>query len=187
MMDSRYSEFLATKAPRAHASGAEPSPLPDHLFDFQKEVTSFAILQGRAGMYLDTGLGKTRCELEWSWQALHHLKGNAQALILTPLAVAKQMEREGQSLGYDCRVIRDQSEARTGINICNYDRLEKLDVDAFGAVALDESSILKSFGGKMASALIDAFAHHMIRLRKGLRRFESLWEMYLLEQWGEVP
>lgn len=32
-----------------------------------------------------------------------------------------------------------------------------------------------------------AFAHHMIRLRKGLRRFESLWELYLLEQWGEVP
>ena len=31
------------------------------------------------------------------------------------------------------------------------------------------------------------FAHHMIRLRKGLRRFETVWEMYLLEQWGEVP
>lgn len=32
-----------------------------------------------------------------------------------------------------------------------------------------------------------AFAHHMIRLRKGLRRFETLWEMYHLEQIGEVP
>lgn len=31
------------------------------------------------------------------------------------------------------------------------------------------------------------YAHHMIRLKKGLRRFESLWEMYLVEQWGEIP
>ena len=31
------------------------------------------------------------------------------------------------------------------------------------------------------------YAHHMIRLRKGLRRFETLLEMYLLEQWGEIP
>lgn len=164
MMDARYADFLSSKAPRARSSGAEPSPLPGHLFDFQKEVTAFAIRQGRAGIYLDTGLGKTRCELEWSWQALHHLTGKAQALVLTPLAVAKQMEREGQSLGYDCRVIRDQSEARTGINICNYDRLEKIDVDSFGAVALDESSILKSFGGKTASSLISSFAGHRFRL-----------------------
>jgi hypothetical protein len=60
------------------------------------------------------------------------------ALILTPLAVAKQIEREAVRFGYDARVIRDQSEARAGINICNYDRLDKLDTDAFGAVVLDE-------------------------------------------------
>ena len=44
--------------------------------------------------------------------------------ILTPLAVARQMEREAHARGYDARVIRDQSEARAGINICNYDRLD---------------------------------------------------------------
>lgn len=31
------------------------------------------------------------------------------------------------------------------------------------------------------------YAHHMIRLRKGLRRFETLSEMYLVEVWGEIP
>lgn len=161
-MDSRYAEFLARKAPRAMASGVEPKALPDHLFDFQKHCVDFAIRQGRAGLYLDTGLGKTRCQLEWASQCAE--ASNGRALILTPLAVAKQMEREARELGYEARVIRDQSEAIDGINICNYDRLDKIDADSFGAVSLDESSILKSFGGKTAENIIGLFKHHRFRL-----------------------
>lgn len=161
-MDARYAEFLASKAPRAQSNGIEPKTIPDHLFDFQQACAEFAIRQGRAGIYLDTGLGKTRVQLEWAAQSLK--ASNGKALILTPLAVAKQIEREGQSLGYDCRVIREQADAKPGINICNYDRLDKLQVDEFGAVSLDESSILKSFGGKTTTALIDAFSHHRFRM-----------------------
>jgi len=62
------------------------------------------------------------------------------------------------------RVIRDQSGAGPGINVCNYDRMELLDPDAFGAVSLDESSILKSFGGKTSQFLTKAFASHRFRL-----------------------
>lgn len=161
-MDARYSDFLASKAPRAQAAGIEPTALPGHLFDFQQACVDFIIRQGRAGLYLDTGLGKTRCQLEWARQAADG--SNGSALILTPLAVAKQIEREGQALDYDCRVIREQSDARSGINICNYDRLDKLEPDAFGAVSLDESSVLKSFGGKTTTALIETFSHHRFRL-----------------------
>lgn len=161
---NRYADFLASKAPRAMASGVDPGSPVSHLFDFQQHCVDFAVRQGRAGLYLDTGLGKTRCELEWSWQCLLNSKGSSRSLILTPLAVAKQMEREGRELGYDCRVIRDQSDASTGINICNYDRLEKIDVDDFCSVALDESSILKSFGGKTAESIIGLFKHHRFRL-----------------------
>lgn len=32
-----------------------------------------------------------------------------------------------------------------------------------------------------------AFWCHMMRLKLGLRRFECLWELYLVEQWGGVP
>lgn len=46
---SDYQSFLASKAPIAHASGFEPSQLPDHLFDFQKSCVEFAIRQGRTG------------------------------------------------------------------------------------------------------------------------------------------
>ena len=96
---SDYASFLASKAPRAHASGLEPRDLPGHLFDFQKSCVEFCIRQGRAGLYLDTGLGKSRCQLEWLTQCAE--ASNGKALLLTPLAVAKQIEREGRSLGYE--------------------------------------------------------------------------------------
>ena len=83
---------------------------------------------------------------------------NKRALILTPLAVAGQTKRRADRWGYEARVIRDQSEARDGINICNYDRLGKLDTSQFSIVSLDEASILKSFTGKTTRALISAFA-----------------------------
>jgi superfamily II DNA or RNA helicase len=159
---SDYQSFLASKTPRAISTGIEPASLPGHLFDFQQACVDFCIRQGRAGLYLDTGLGKTRCQLEWAAQTAE--KSNGKAILLTPLAVAKQIEREAVALGYEARVIRDQSQARDGINICNYDRLDKIDADAFGAVSLDEASVLKSFNGKTTAALCAMFDHHRFRL-----------------------
>lgn len=161
-MDDDYAAFLASKAPRAAAVGIEPEPMPEHLFDFAGHATAFCLRQGRAALFLDTGLTKTRCQLEFSRQAI--AASNGYGLVLTPLAVARQFEAEGISLGYDCRVVREQSDVRPGINICNYDRLDKLEASAFGCVSLDESSILKNFSGKMTRALIDAFAETPFRL-----------------------
>lgn len=135
-IDPAYAAFLASKAPRPQAVGIEPREMPAHLFDFQAECAAFALRRGRAAMFLDTGLGKTRIQLEWARQAAD--ASNGRALLLTPLAVARQIEREGLSLGYQVRVIREQSEAGEGINVCNYDRLDKMEPDAFGAVSLDE-------------------------------------------------
>lgn len=159
---SGYQEFLASKAPRAAAVGIEPSPMPDHLFDFAAYATEFCLRQGRAALFLDTGLTKTRCQLEFSRQAI--AASNGYGLILTPLAVARQFEAEGRSLGYDCRVVRSQDDVRPGINICNYDRLDKLNTAAFGCVSLDESSCLKNFSGKLTRALTNAFADTPFRL-----------------------
>jgi len=132
--------------------------LDNRLFPFQSHCVEFALRQGCAGIFLDTGLGKTLVQLEWAKHTA--AASNGMALILTPLAVARQIEREGLSFGYPVRVIREQSQAADGINICNYDRLEKIDPQAFGAISLDEASILKSFTGKTRIALIDGFATH---------------------------
>lgn len=111
---------------------------------------------------MDTGLGKTEIELEWCHRAIEAT--GHKALILTPLAVAGQTARRAERWGYDACVIREQSEAKPGINICNYDRLDKLDTGAFGIVALDEASILKSFTGKTTRALIAAFRNTPFRM-----------------------
>jgi superfamily II DNA or RNA helicase len=161
-LDTAYAEFLAGKRPAANAVGLDRVPdLHADLMPHQRDCVAFGLRQGRFGLFLDTGLGKTFSQLEWASHALE--ASNGKALILAPLAVAAQIVREGKSRGYEVQQIREQSEAREGINVCNYDRLDRLDFDAFGAVSLDESSILKSFTGKTTRALIDAFKDHRFR------------------------
>jgi hypothetical protein len=163
MMD--YQEFLASKAPVARPRGLDNVPtLAKHLRPDQAHCVDFHLRFGGGGLFLDTGLGKTAVQLEWSRIAAE--ASNGRALLLTPLAVADQIRREAiDRWGYDdVRVIRSQDDAGPGINICNYDRLHTLDVSTFGAVSLDESSILKSFTGKTTRALIDSFAGHRFKL-----------------------
>lgn len=157
-----YQAFIATKRPRAQAMGIASHPMPMHMFDYQIAATEFCLRQGRAALFLDTGLGKTICELEFARQASEYT--GMPALILTPLAVARQIVREGERFDYLIRIVRDSSEVGPGINVCNYDRLEKLDPEAFGCVVLDESSILKSFSGKTTMALITMFRETPFRL-----------------------
>ena len=154
---SDYAAFLAGKVPRARPRGIAPQPMPSHLFDFQQHVAAFLIEQGCGAGFLDTGLGKGRTALECLRQTTE--ASNGIGLHLVPLAVARQIESEGRALGYDIRVVRSQADVRPGINVCNYDRLDQLDANSFGAVSLDESSILKSFTGATTRALIEKFAN----------------------------
>lgn len=162
-MDAEYEAFLARKAVQPKPRGLDRVPdLAPHLFPFQRHCVDFALRMGGNGLFLDTGLGKTECQLEFCHQAMRVTNG--RALILTPLAVAGQTRRRAERWGYEARVIREQDEAGPGINICNYDRIDKLDVSAFGAVSLDEASILKSFTGKTTRKLIDLFKGHRFKM-----------------------
>lgn len=160
-----YLSFLAAKHARPKPTGIQPRPMPQHMagpFQFQAAVTEFCLRQGCAAAFLDTGLGKTSIELEWSEQAVSYT--GAPALILTPLAVARQIEAEAHRFGYVAHVIRDRRDVHADINICNYDRLDLLDPSVFGSICLDESSILKSFSGVTTRALIAAFRDTPFRL-----------------------
>ena len=157
-----YANFLASKAIRAPRAGIEPSTLPEHLFDYQKISVDYLLRLGRGALFHDTGLGKTRQELEFGKQAAHETK--LPTLLLTPLSVVKQIETEGLMLGYDCHVIKSQANVKSGINIAHYDILHKLDALAFGCVILDESSIIKSFMGKTTQLLISMFRGCPFRL-----------------------
>jgi len=151
-----YRQFLRQKAVSVPQRGLQRVPeLADHLFPFQALCVEHHLRVGSAGCFLDTGLGKTEVQLEFCQRAIEPTNG--RALILTPLAVASQTKRRADRWGYEARVIREPSDVGSGINICNYDRLDKIDPSAFDVVSLDEASILKSFTGKTTRALIEMF------------------------------
>ena len=159
-----YHELIAAKRIKAQPAGLANVPdLAPCLKPHQAHVVDFALRQGRAAMFLDTGLGKTLSALEWGRVVVEH--SNRPVLMLAPLAVAGQHEREAQRFGIDAVSVREPEQvAGARIYITNYDRLAKFNPDDFAGVVLDESSILKSFNGKTTRALIDAFRHTPFRL-----------------------
>lgn len=157
-----YREFIASRAITQAKSGFSPASINPAAKTHQRAVLDFALNMGKSAAFLDTGLGKSMIELEFAHQCAEYT--GKPSLILTPLAVAGQMIREGQKFGIDARQIREQSEVGAGVMVANYERLAKLDPTAFGAVVLDESSILKSFAGKTRATLQDAFADTPFKL-----------------------
>lgn len=155
MTITEYRAFIASRASRAVATGFDPKPINDAAKVHQAAVLDFALNRGKSAAFLDTGLGKSFIELEYARQCAEETR--KPSLILTPLAVAGQMVREGRKFGIDARQIREQSEVGQGVMVANYERLPKLDPASFGAVILDESSILKSYAGKTRAIMQDAF------------------------------
>ena len=158
-----YYQAIAKKRISFAPRGFEPLELHDALKPHQAHCVEFAVRAGCAALFLDTGLGKTLCALEWARQVTE--KTNKPVLMLAPLAVAAQHQREAERFGFDAAAVREPSEvgaART--YIINYERLAKFDASRFAGVVLDESSILKSFTGKTTRQLINTFAATPYRL-----------------------
>ncbi len=159
-----YESFVAEKLALRQPSGiASAVDLPASLFPHQKALTSWAIKRGRAAIFADTGLGKSRMELAWAAAVLRHT--GQPVMILAPLAVAAQTAAEGLQIGVDVTVCRDGADVNDrGINITNYDRLHRFDPSIFGGVVLDESSIIKHHDAKSFGLLTAAFRETPFRL-----------------------
>lgn len=147
-----YDQFLSGKRASHVPVGFEMhrSSTP-YLFPFQRAIVEWACRQGRCAIFADTGLGKTRMQLEWANQTAMYT--GRDVLILAPLAVASQTVREADSMGIAITHDRDGSARANGITITNYERLHLFDPYRFGAIVLDESSILKAFDGKTRHAI----------------------------------
>lgn len=152
---SDYRAFIAARAVAPSMGGFAPKPINPAAKVHQQAALRFALKKGKSAAFLDTGLGKSFIELEFARQCAEET--GKPSLILTPLAVAGQMIREGQKFNIDARQIREQSDVGAGVMVANYERLHKLDPAAFGAVVLDESSILKSYAGRTRALIEDAF------------------------------
>ncbi len=159
-----YQLFLESKRLTTAPAGftVEPEAINTMLFDYQRDVVRWALKRGRAAIFSRYGTGKTPMQLEWAAQVVREAGGSV--LILAPLAVARQTQREGVKFGIDVTVCRTQADVRPGINITNYEMLPHFDTSAFVGVVLDESSILKSYDGKTRTAIIEAFSRTPYRL-----------------------
>ncbi len=159
-----YQEFIKSKLISHEPSGfdVDADTLNKNLFDWQREIVRWALVKGKSAIFADCGLGKTAMQLEWAHQV--NLKTGKPVLILAPLAVSKQTKREGIKFGIDVNICLSHYDVTDGINITNYERLDKFNCNEFSGIVLDESSILKAFTGKTKQQIIDDFMNTPYKL-----------------------
>lgn len=154
-----YEEFLKQKDFVLESSGfdIDKSALNPMLYEFQKDIVRWALAKGKAAIFSECGTGKTAMQLSWAHQVCRHTGG--KVLILAPLSVADQTKREAGKFHYEAKVCESQADCINGINITNYEKMDKFVAKEFVGIVLDESSILKSYTGKVRNALIQNFEH----------------------------
>jgi len=147
-----YQEFLKSRTRDAVSFGFNPIWTPDYLFDFQAHLSQWNIITGRSATFADCGLGKSIMELVFCENGIR--KNNKPALLVSPLAVAHQLEQEATKFGIDAKVSRT-GKPHGNITITNYEQLKKFNRHDFGTMACDESGILKNYSGKTRCGVID--------------------------------
>jgi len=152
-----YKSFIKDKIIKSYKSGfdIDIKDINPKLFDFQKDLVKWSLKLGKAALFTMTGTGKTFMECEFAKHVYNKTKQNA--LIVAPLAVSKQTILEAKKINIKVNHIRNNS-IKAGINIINYEQLDKINADDFGCIILDESSILKNYSGKMRNMIIDKFS-----------------------------
>lgn len=146
-MKEEYQEFLKSKSQMGGKSGFNPTFIPDWLFPFQRDLTTWAVEKGKGAMFADTGLGKTPMQLVWSQNVIEHT--NKSVLVLAPLAVTEQTIREAEKFDIDAKRSRyGELDKKIRIYVTNYERLHYFDPGNFSGVVCDESSVMKNYDGK---------------------------------------
>ncbi|SFE84573.1 helicase-related protein [Peptostreptococcus sp. D1] len=160
----QYEQFIKNKIAVSIESGFDVnrSLLNKKLFDYQKDIVRWSLKKGRSAIFADCGLGKTLMQLEFAQQIINRVGG--KVLIIAPLAVTGQTKLEGQEFGYDVNICESQEDVIDGINITNYEKLDRFVGNKFVGVVLDESSILKSFTGKIRDNIINIFRNTPYKL-----------------------
>ncbi len=149
---STYAEFLERKTQLDGDHGFGDGNLPEFLFPFQAELVEWALRKGRAAIFADCGLGKTPMQLAWADEVRR--KTGKPVLIVTPLAVSFQTEREAAKFGIEATTSRGGKPV-AAITVTNYERLHLFEERDFGAVVCDESSAIKSFDGVRRQIVTD--------------------------------
>lgn len=159
-----YLEFLKSKIVLAKKTGFDVAPgeINPALKPHQRDSVIWALRGGHRALFQSFGLGKTVQEIEFCHQAVRHDGG--QALIVLPLGVRQEFTRDAEHiLGYPApkyiTSMAELAETDAEIVMTNYERVRDGDIDPtqFTAVALDEASVLRSFGSKTYQVFLPKF------------------------------
>ena len=107
-----YKEFIRNKLAFLPPSGIDQPIRITDLFPHQRDLASWAIRRGRAAIFADTGLGKSRMQIAWADAVNFYTKKDI--LILAPLAVAAQTIAEGQSINVEINHCHSDDDVRPG-------------------------------------------------------------------------
>lgn len=159
-----YLEFLKSKIVLAKKTGFDVAPgeINPALKPHQRDSVIWALRGGHRALFQSFGLGKTVQEIEFCHQAVRHDGG--PALIVLPLGVRQEFTRDAEHiLGYPApkyiTSMAELAETDAEIVMTNYERVRDGDIDPtqFTAVALDEASVLRSFGSKTYQVFLPKF------------------------------
>lgn len=145
--------------------------MPEFLFQDQREILKLALAAERFACWSDCGLGKTLIEFEFARQVV--AKTGGRVLIITLNDLVPDLVREAAKFYGDVmnvRILRTREEMRewcasegSGIAITNYEKMNPdggpetqvvSEMKHLAGLVLDESSRLKTGGGKQKWALI---------------------------------
>lgn len=148
-----YEDFLKSKAIVHQEMGFECDLSDTPLYPSQCFIVETCLRRGRSAIFADTGYGKMIMELFWSKEVYQRI--NQNILIFAPCGVNSQIVDEGARFGVEVNRCSSQDDVKPGINITNYEKMHKFDSSQFGAIVLDESSILKGFQSKYRAQLTE--------------------------------
>lgn len=125
-MKSSYEQFLSKKARLSDTYGVATDSAAVHsrLHDWQRMIVAWAVSNGRAAIWADTGLGKTLMQIEWA-----RLSADT-SLIVAPLAVCTQTVREASTVGVNATYVRGPEQVDgPGVYVTNYEMVTKFPSD----------------------------------------------------------
>lgn len=133
------------------------------LFDYQRDIVQTAIERRKFAIFADCGLGKTLMILSWAQHVRNQTNG--RVLIVTPPLVVRQMIGECDKFWGDSLPVEQVKAANLAewlqtdgdaVGITNWEALKAdLPQGNLAALALDESSMLKSHYGTYATRALD--------------------------------
>ncbi|WP_395406265.1 DNA methyltransferase [Pseudoduganella sp. UC29_106] len=165
-LERNYLDFLRGKIKLAQAKGFDV-PLSDinpALKPHTRDIVRWALQGGQRAIFASFGLHKTATNLEVMRQIGIHRPG--LRLIVLPLGVRQEFFREAARRFTDectltLKFIRSDAEVdgEDTIYLTNYESVRdgKINVRRFRAAALDEASILRSFGSKTYQEFLPLF------------------------------